>query len=58
MTDIVEGINRLKQIQKEYSDDLEVMHIQIDKILVEFVPDDIRETYLQIKKEEGGFWYA
>jgi len=55
---IDDGVNRLYQIQKEQTDDLEVMHIYIDEVLVEFVPPEIREAYLKIKEEEGGFWYA
>ena len=54
---VKDGVMKLKKIRKKYKDDPEVMHIEADDIIREFLPHEIREEYERLENEVG-FWYS
>lgn len=50
-----EAIEKLDEID---DGDAENVHIVADEILLEYIPQDVRNAYNRVKNRVGGFWYA
>lgn len=55
--EIEEGIRELRKISIEHMGDNEIIHIRADRVLLDFVPKEIREKYEEISRSVR-FWYT
>lgn len=52
---IEEAISRLKELQS--NDDNEAVHVHADYVLLQLVPPEVRDAYIELQ-DEVIFWYA
>jgi len=55
--EIQEKLDKMTEIYLKYTQDNEELHIQFDNILLECVPQEIKDFYKKVD-DERGFWYA
>lgn len=59
MPDIQEGIDRMRKAVKDNPvNTQETVHYELDQIILEFLPKEIKDEYIKIEDEVGGFWYS
>lgn len=52
---INDAVRKLNAINGQ---DKEVEHSDADTIIVEFLPEEIRQAYQNAQQRSGGWWYA
>ena len=51
-----EAIKKLKEIQQKYAGDNELIHKHTDKIIMNFLPDEVLDIYQDLERRY--FWYS
>lgn len=51
-------IKKMRDIQKKFPEDKDILHAWLDDYMLELLPEAIRDEYNKIKEEVGGFWYS
>lgn len=63
-TDIETGIKKLRALLEKHrfesvghmrNYDFEAVHSEADDIILEYLPDEIKKTYLEVEEKCGGF---
>ena len=56
--EIQEKLEKMDKIYRDYGGDKETLHGELDDLLLECVPVEIKAMYEKIQEQVNGFWYA